>query len=553
MAGLVTAETRGQFAAIARLRWNLFRNALRYRRGKAELVSSIIMGTVFALFGLGGSVGLGIGAGFLIADNKGEWLAALLWPVFAFWQLFPVMATAFTQNLESSDLLRFPLAYRSYFLVRVVYGLFDPSTSVCTLWLLGITVGIGVARPSLLPWTIIVLFTFAVFNVLLTRTIFSWVERWLAQRRTREIFGLLAFLIAISFQFIGPLIEHYSRRPDPQLAVRIQKISAIQRVLPPGLTADSIASISRGHFSAAVALFIAVCAYASVLLWLLHFRLQAQYRGENLSEAEARKAVQTGPQRLRLGWNLPGISPPITAVFEKELRILSRSGPILITLFMPVAALFIFRVGRWHAGTAGLPNMLRPSDFGFPVGAAYSLLMLTNLVYNNFGAEGMGVQFYMVSPIRFREVILGKNLAHATFMVTALTLVWLAVNFVYGTPTPAMTAVTLAALLFAAPINFAGGNLLSLYSPKKVDYGTFGRQKASQLTVLLSLGIQLLIFGLGAATVFAARLYGNLWLATPVFLFLGLIGIGVYLLVLNRIDKFALDRRESLVAELGKA
>jgi ABC-2 type transport system permease protein len=221
---------------------------------------------------------------------------------------------------------------------------------------------------------------------------------------------------------------------------------------------------------------------------------------------------------------------------------------------MPVAALFILRVGHWHAGSQALPSvMLQPKDFGFPVGAAYSLLMLTNLVYNNFGGEGMGVQFYLVSPIRFREIVLGKNLVHGVFLVSSLVLVWLAVNLVYGPPALAMTVMTLSALLFAAPVNFAGGNLFSLYSPKRVDYGTFGRQKASQLTVLASLGIQILISGLGAGAVFIARIYGNLWLATPVFLFLAVFGIAGYLLVLGRVDKIALKQRETLVTELGKS
>src|SRR2546423_15627248 len=115
MAGL--SRTRDQYAAVARLRWNIFRNSIRSRRGKANLVSQIIMSIVFGLFGLGGSIGLGVGA-YLISENNGEWLAAIFWPVLLFWQFFPIMATAFTENLESSNLLRFPLTYRSYFLIR---------------------------------------------------------------------------------------------------------------------------------------------------------------------------------------------------------------------------------------------------------------------------------------------------------------------------------------------------------------------------------------------------------------------------------------------------
>ena len=59
------------------MRWNIFRNAIRSRRGKANLASQIIIGTVFGLFGLGGAIGLGSGAWYFMSDNKGEWLAAI--------------------------------------------------------------------------------------------------------------------------------------------------------------------------------------------------------------------------------------------------------------------------------------------------------------------------------------------------------------------------------------------------------------------------------------------------------------------------------------------
>jgi len=546
-------RARDQYPAIARMRWNIFRNSLRSRRGKANLASQIIMSTVFGIFGLGSAIGFGSGAWYFMSQNKGEWLAALFWPVMLFWQFFPIMATAMTENLESSNLLRFPMTYRSYFLVRLAYGLFDPATAIGALWLLAIGIGITVARPLLFPWTALVLFTFAVFNILLTRTIFAWVERWLAQRRTREIFGILLFFITIGFQFIGPAIEHFSHQPVPGFVHNSGIISTIQHALPPGLAGTAIAEVGGGDFPQGLLRLTELCVYAVVFVWLLNFRLLAQYRGENLSEAEGYK-IQSKVEQPKLGWKLPGISGAISAVFEKEFRILSRSGPILLTTVMPVAALFILRVGRWHAGSQAFPSlMLHPKDFGFPVGASYSLLMLTNLVYNNFGGEGMGVQFYMVSPVRFRDVVLGKNLAHSLFLLASLVLVWIAVNVVYGPPAQAMTVMTLSALLFAAPVNFAGGNLFSLYSPKRVDYGTFGRQKASPLTVLASLGIQILIAAMGATAVFISRLYGNLWLATPVFLGLAIFGIAAYLLVLAKVDTIALKQRETLVTELGKA
>ena len=63
--------------------------------------------------------------------------------------------------------------------------------------------------------------------------------------------------------------------------------------------------------------------------FLLHLRIRAQFRGENLNESAARpKVTQTRP--VQLGWHFPGFSQSVAAVFEKEMRYLGRSGPMLV-------------------------------------------------------------------------------------------------------------------------------------------------------------------------------------------------------------------------------
>ena len=108
-------------------------------------------------------------------------------------------------------------------------------------------------------------------------------------------------------------------------------------------------------------------------------------------------------------------------------------------------------------------------------------------------------------------------------------------------------------MLFAAPLNFAAGNLISIYSPKKRDFASFGRQNVSQTTVLASFGVQIVIVAFGVAAFTIARLYQNLWIAVLIFLVLAAISIPIYLAVLRRIDGIALKRRETLLAELCRA
>jgi len=540
-----------QLSTVAELRWRMFVNGLHTKRGKLELVSRVIVTAAFALGGFGGfSAAIGM-SWFFMSQDRPELLAAPLWMIFLFWQFFPVMATAFTSHPDSSDLLRFPLTYRTYFLVRLAYGFFDPASALGTVGLIGVFVGVTVARPLLFPWIALVLFIFGLFNLVLMQMIFSWLERWLAQRRTREIFGVIFVLVMLSFQLIGPAIERFGHGSHPELRHTVEIIVRFQAILPPGLAGDAIAQTAHAHFFTGFNSLLVLLTVTLAIGYLLNLRIRAQFRGENLSETAARPSVKQA-QELQFGWTLPGFSQSVAAVFEKEMRYLARSGPMLLTLIMPIFMLLIFRFGAMnslrHSGAFS-----RTPDMAFPGAAAYALLVLTNLVFNSFGGDGGGMQFFYASPVHFRHIILGKNLTHAGVLIANTVFAWIAVSYLYGKPHLPVTIATVAGLLFAAPLNFAAGNLLSIYSPKKRDFAAFGRQNVSQTTVLVSLGLQIVIVGLGTAVFLIARFYKNMWIAALLFLILAAISIPAYVVVLRRTDRIAIQRRETLLAELCRA
>jgi uncharacterized membrane protein YuzA (DUF378 family) len=58
------------------------------------------------------------------------------------------------------------------------------------------------------------------------------------------------------------------------------------------------------------------------------------------------------------------------------------------------------------------------------------------------------------------------------------------------------------------------------------------------------------VFGLAAVTLLIARAFGEIWIATVIFLILAGLASIVYILVLNRADRIALDRRDAILAEL---
>jgi len=67
VAGLTfSPDMRGQFAAIARVRWQLFLNSMRTIRGRMEVVARGFTFLVFGMGGIVGSIAIGITAWYCV-------------------------------------------------------------------------------------------------------------------------------------------------------------------------------------------------------------------------------------------------------------------------------------------------------------------------------------------------------------------------------------------------------------------------------------------------------------------------------------------------------
>lgn len=526
---------------------------MRTLQGRLELISKIFTGLGLTVAWLGMGVVLGLGAYYLVAHAHTQWLPALFWVVFVFWQFFPIVTTAFAAAFDSTNLLRFPIAYSSYFLLALAYGCADPVSIAAVFWLLCIVAGCAAANPAFLWAALPVVGFFAALNLLLGRALMAWIERWLAQRRTREIMGLLFFLGIISVQWIGPIASHWQHLSAPA-SDRIAALLPYERALPPGLAGDALVHGGQGDIGGVVLRCAALAAYASLFGVLLAGSLRAQFLGENLSESAA-PAVTHSPRSTYQSWRLKGFSPPVAAVFEKEVHSILRSGPMLFTLIAPIFVLFIFRARTsmvHHAAARGafMPASSNMMAFIFPIGAAYALLVLTNLIYNCLGAEGPGIQFYFAAPIEFQSVLLGKNLAYCVVLLFDIAMVWVGVCFLYQFPRAGIVSTTLLALVFALQIDLAVGNVLSLYFPKKYDMAVFGRRNTSQVALLIGLAVQAFVLGIAGGTLFVGYLLHRQWLSDGILLLLAALAFIGYHRTLKLCNRIATERRESLAAEL---
>ena len=558
MAGLSAAppgsasELRGlsnvrMFAIIAELRWHLLRNSLRTIRGRLEVISRGFAAVTMTMLSIGGAIGLAIASYLTVDDHRFSSFALIFWGIFIFWQMYPVLGSAFSAPFEFGSLLRFPMRFSSFYLLNLAFGLLDPVSLVCILWLFGVFVGVGIADATLLPWTFLALFVFGATNVLLSRTVYVWLERWLARRRTREALGLLFVFMMICVQFVGPLASRWQRHQAPALG-QYAYLFHVANFLPPGLAEAALIDAHRGDQMFALFSIAAIAAYALGIAALLGMRLQAQFMGENLSEALA--PVPAGHQeKVRAAWDIRLLPTPVAAIFEKEIRYLFRSAPIIFTFVMPLFVLAMFRFVPSHGGHES-SFLVKAPDWAFPIGAGYALLILANIVYNSFGADGAGLQLYLTAPVRLRDVLLAKNLAHSTVLVLATSGVLITTIVLYRPPSFAVTFGTVMALLFALPLNLAAGNMMSIYSPKKYDFGAFNRQRSTGATAFVSMGVEAVVVGIAAAVFFLTRYLHRVWLAGIIFLPLAAIALAVYWIVLNLAARRVLERREILIAEI---
>jgi ABC-2 type transport system permease protein len=558
-----TAQSRAQFAALAKLRWHIFRNAFRRKGGGGELAARIILFPILGVVAFGPIIGAGFGAYFLVSSGRIAMLPILTWAIFALWMLVVLNISQPGLSFDINTIIRFPLSFPRYLAARIVFGLLSASTVIGTLTILSAAIGVAIAKPSLAPWSTLVLAAFALANIFFTRMVLVWVERWLSTRRAREIFTAFFLFASLGFQYINlnfnPGLQGRHHRASshlPLLRKIFHSIQPIAAFLPPGLTASSIVRYSQSHFFAAAALLFGLVLFGALFFSVYAWRMHREFRGENLSEVTepnqpaARRAVPAQQpahisNTVLVSTRNFGLNSTVIACLQKEFIYLRRNINQLYGFVAPIFMVFLFANRLSLSGRFG--------NYIFPVAIAYSVLGVSILSYNALGMDGSGVQLYFMAPGRMRDIFLAKNLTGFLLNLVELVIVFAVIAFVARPPSLVITVATICWLLFATFINGAAGNLRSLAAPKKIDLTKASRRQASQLSVLIALGILVGCAAIGFAVLVLAADFGRPWLMIPILLALALAAFTFYIVVLNRLDTIALNHREALAEELCKA
>jgi ABC-2 type transport system permease protein len=562
-----------QLLAVAWLRWRIFLNNTFRRQPKSKLqivglvfvvLLRIVVWSILALMVVGPVVGSGYFAWLAIAEGHPQSLASLFLGITLLWLFVSVNGfgvAAAIQSFDPASLVRFPLRFGRYFVLRSLLGLMTPSTIVGCLALLAAAIGIGVADASLALSALAAMAVYAVMNIYLTRMVGAWLERWLANRRFREIFSVLMALFFASFQFLNlqrASAHAHGVRSSWLLSV-LHSSGSYLDWLPPGFAAQAI--LLARHPFAAFAHLAALLASTALFAVVFAFRLKKQFLGEYLGEGVNRRAPAQAAPRLkkRVFDTRPQsanaetgaiLSPVVSACLRKDWLILRSNSSQLIGMFMPLLFVVIFSMNR------GISHF--SSAYFLPTAIAYTLLGGLSSLYNVFGADGRGAQLYLLAPVRMRDVVVSKNLMSLALIVCQVGIAWIFVCTLSRTPIPVSVQISTALwTVFVVALNFAIGTLRSIQAPHYFVPGQARQLRSGTPTNRTSAFMVLaVVFGsmlLQLPVILAGSVFELPWLPTLVFAPFAVAAVLGYGFMLKNAERLLLAHRDVFAEKLCKA
>ncbi|MFZ0819273.1 MAG: hypothetical protein WAM91_04335 [Candidatus Acidiferrales bacterium] len=545
-----------QIHLVVGLRWRLFRNGLRKSTAKMNFIMSVVTEAIWGLMALGSGAGLIIAGYFLAETGKTGVLTIIVWGFAFFWQFIPIMTAQFAPDLDISGLLRFPMRFPAFFALSVSYGLADPIALTCVFWHICLGIGISIARPDLSGWMVLVLGSSILMNLLFNRMLFTWLDRLLAKRRTREIMVVVFTLFIIGMQFSQFLF----RQEGSRIARTLTNWMPVLTTLPPGRVAASLVAAFNGRSTDVFIAAGGVLVYAAAFAGLYTIRLRAKFRGEDLGESAAPSArkpaavrpVTPVPVVVAPDSGIHFLRAPVAAILAKDFRYFYRNTAMLMNLFMPLIIIVLFRMSAMNMGRGGVPrSSFITGDFGYPFAMFYVFLLNSQLCQNALAYEGRGIERLFLSPISFRDVMMAKNIFQGT-LIAVESLFMFGLILVMG-PTPRIEVLlaTWAGLPFVAIITFIAGNWLSIQFARKFEFGV-RRQSAAGMNVLMSMGILLGTVGIIAITAALTIWLAELWLLPIIYLAMSAASFAVYRAALGATARLALVKQEALLEQLAK-
>ncbi len=462
-------------------------------------------------------------------------LSAGLMFVMLYWQLSPVLSASFGASLDLRKLLAYPIPHDRLFVAELVLRL-----STCAEMLLlvaGVMAGL-LRNPAFGRFASVrILFgggLFIAMNVLLSAGARNWLERLFLRSRMREALMFLLVFATLIPQFLlltRPVRQH------PTLA------APAQAFWPWGTFARLMLGDANLLLFPAALVFVAAAALFS------RWQFERSLRSDGTGGVRVASGVNRFDSFADAVFRFPSrlLPDPLGALVEKEIRTLVRIPRFRLVYVMSCCfglALYLPSLLRTRARDSFLfENML-------PLMSLYGLLMLGQISYwNCFGFDRGSAQGYFSWPVRFRDVLLAKNLAVLAFVLPQIFLIS-GVSLAARLPVSVGKVLeTVIVMPIACGYWFSLGNIASVRIPRRIDPEKMN-QMSNRMQALTILAAPFLLLPLALA-------YWARWFFGSQLVFAGLLVIAAivsaifYGVGLDSAVETAQASRESLLQELA--
>ena len=551
-----------QLGTLIWLKWRLLRNSLRSSKAVVNKLATVLGMLAALAFSLIVAAALGAASyaltnpdiigEVLSRSSKGEVPIAattefiffsMLGFLYLMWATVP-LSIGGSKQFDAGKLLMYPITLRKLFAVDFISELTTLHSVFAVPAMLAISIGAGLGSGNL-AIALIGVVPATLFGVALSKWLSTTIGSLLQRRRARgeTIVALIGAAAGLSGALAGQIAPTLFRHAESLRSLRWT---------PPGAAAVLFTGAAPSELDYLFA-FLTLSGYSAVLIvgtyWI------ARRAALGLGGKRRRKAASETnlAQPVYVGWQLPLLSPELSAIVEKELRYAMRNAQIKMMAMMPLIliALRLFnrsRMGDLRSSNAGefityLTGLMASG------GVLYVFLILGGISANLFAFEEGGMRTYVLSPIDRKTILLGKNIA-ITIVAFVFSVALLILNAIVFRDMSAgdIVFVFFSFFVFAAMMSIYG-NWVSIRFPKRMQFGK--RMNVSGVAGLLLIPMIIVLSGPPFLAAVAGYFASSVLVSYATLALFAIIAITVYAIVINAQGR-DLARREIDILETVK-
>jgi hypothetical protein len=412
------------------LRWRLARNRIRRTGIVSFVLSTILIGCALIAGVMAFGLTLVLGTIFLPRATPFEIL--IIWDglVFAFLTLW---TTGVITELQRSELfgiekfLHLPVTLGGVFLMNYLASFVSLSLVVFVPAMTGLILALtGTFGPlQLVAFVPVAGLIFAV--TALTYQFRGWLATMMTDpRKRRFVISMITLVFVMVFQIpnlVNLAMQHGSEPGDLERGKEHQRaaIHLVQEtaglanaVVPVGWLPYAATALTEGRIGPTLIATLALSLIAATSLRRSYLTTMRLLTGAFTATKAPPRPVPRTDRPLLVERSLPGLSEHASAVATASLRSFLRSPEAKIMLMTPIIMLIVF-------GVMFLTRSFRPGPEFRPLVAfgalTMALLSVGQLLINSLGVDRAGFRALVLSSADRRDILLGKNLAIAPFVI----------------------------------------------------------------------------------------------------------------------------------------